>query len=75
MTPEQRARLPKARLFSIYWDKHFRQWPWFYHFRFANARLVFLGPLRFTLRAPWLEGPARQLHPEVFAQHHGDAKP
>ena len=34
--------------------------------RIANARIHFIGPFEITRPAPWLAGPARQLHPEAF---------
>jgi hypothetical protein len=65
MTRAQRRRLPKARLFWVeVWD---RRMPCFFvKFRMANARQWHFGRLVVHMRAPWLEGPARQMHPEVF---------
>lgn len=41
---------------------------WFMRTRGANFTQVWLGPISVIRRAPWLEGPARTLHPELFKQ-------
>lgn len=65
--PKVLARLPRAG-YRVEW-----QWSaWrltrtgFMRSRHANARVFFLGPLFVCIPAPWLLGPARALHPEVF---------
>lgn len=59
----QTRPLPKAALIRVE-RTHGR--PFFAAFRLANARLFYLGWLCLSVRAPWLAGPARRLHPECF---------
>lgn len=64
-------KLPKAKLIKFWWvnrwpyDYRTRS-PFFLRWRNANAWGFMLGPLGVSVRAPWLEGPARQLHPRLF---------
>lgn len=79
LTREQIARLPKPALIDFRivrpsrwpWDYHSRS-PFFIRWRNANSRGFMFGNLVVTIRAPWLERPARQLHPEVFAKGQGN---
>ena len=65
MTRQQRKRLPKSKLFWVeIWPKPLGRF--FVRFRMANARQWHFGRLVIHMRAPWLEGPARQMHPEAF---------
>lgn len=73
LTREQIAGLPKAKLISVRlirpsrWPIDYRtRSPFFIRWRNANAHGFILGNLVITIRAPWLERAARQLHPEVF---------
>ncbi|HGM6877938.1 TPA: hypothetical protein ACKQDI_003662 [Serratia marcescens] len=57
--------LPKSNLITIRPFIH-HKW-WFCTFRYANARDFFVFKfVKFTVRRPWLKGPAKQLHPELF---------
>ena len=75
MTREQVSRLPHAAWVSVRWVRPSR-WPidyntrspFFLRWRNANAWGFMFGDLVVTIRAPWLERAARQLHPEVFAE-------
>lgn len=60
-----RAKLPKAKLFSIklggyYWK------PYWAKFRGANFIRWQLGRVCVTHRAPWIERSARANHPHLF---------
>lgn len=73
LTRDQRARLPKAKLISFRiarpsrWPLDYRtRSPFFLSWRNANARGFMLGDLIITVRAPWLEGPARHLTLKFF---------
>ena len=75
LTREQIAQLPKAKLISVRlisprrWPLDYRtRSPFFIRWRNANAHGFMLGNLMITIRAPWLERAARQLHPEVFRE-------
>ena len=78
MTRKQIARLPKAAWIAIRYIRPSR-WPvdyktrspFFLRWRNANTWGFMFGNLFVTIRAPWLERPARQLHPEVFAEEPG----
>jgi hypothetical protein len=63
LTKVEKGRLPKAKLLRLEWSP---RRPYFATFRNANARVWYLGWLKVTHRAPWLERPARQLHPELI---------
>lgn len=57
--------LPKSCLISVRGCKS--GW-WFYTVRLANARTFWLlSMFHITVRRPWLSGPAKQLHPELFS--------
>lgn len=73
LTREKKARLPKAALIAFRlvrpsrWPVDYRtRSPFFLRWRNANAWGFMFGNLVVTIRAPWLERPARQLHPEIF---------
>ena len=67
-------KLPKSSLLNVqigwYWfrNDYWRTTRWFMKTRGANFASVWLGPVCITWRMPWLEGPARQLHPEAFKE-------
>lgn len=48
---------------------HRARWAGIWHMktRGANYTQVWVGPVTVIRRAPWLAGPARQLHPELFS--------
>lgn len=56
-------KLPSAGFLVRFewWEK-----PMWTKFRLANAMQLHLGRLVVRWRMPWLDGPARQLHPECF---------
>ncbi|WP_411750013.1 hypothetical protein [Serratia marcescens] len=56
--------LPKSNLITIKIFSH----KWIYYTtRMANARQFFvLRNISIVVRRPWLKGPAKQLHPELF---------
>lgn len=56
--------LPKSNLVTIKFFSH----KWIYYTtRMANARQFFvLRNISIVVRRPWLKGPAKQLHPELF---------
>lgn len=57
--------LPKSSLISVKSYKH--GW-WFHTVRIANAREFWLlCRFHILVRRPWLSGPAKQLHPELFS--------
>lgn len=58
------AGLPKASFLRVSWCKGLRSR--FLKTRGANYFCFWFGPLEVTWRRPWLAGPARQLHPELF---------
>ena len=62
-------KLPKAKLISLRWGRG-SLWA---RFRLANAHQFHLGRLTVVVRAPWLEGPARSLYPNLFS-HEEDAQ-
>ena len=80
LTQEVTDKLPKApwkvqwhgfwfrRVFDSIRLRHERRlWPAFYlSSRNANAQITYVGPLCVIRPMPWLEGPARSLHPELF---------
>lgn len=79
LTREEIARLPKAKLISVRlirprrWPIDYRtRSPFFLRWRNANAYGFMLGNLVITIRAPWVERAARQLHPEVFCDRSAD---
>ena len=65
--PEVRRRLPRASLLCVRWITwpHWSRW-YIARFRLANAIQYVVGPITIVHRAPWLERPARQLHPHSF---------
>lgn len=58
--------LPKASWVSINARGLSLRRPRFMKFRVANAVTLWVFGIEFVIRRPWLAGPARQLHPELF---------
>jgi len=58
--------LPKASWINVDLRGLSLSRPWFAKMRFANAVSYFLFGASVVVRRPWLAGPARQLHPELF---------
>ena len=65
--------LPKARLFLFVFSRY-KTTHFFAYFRNANAAFVWAGPITIGWRMPWLERPARQIHPELFMQEDHDGR-
>ena len=65
ISKDQRGRLPRAKLFTVRLleppslSRPIRT-------RGANFASVWVGRFQIIWRMPWLERPARALHPEVF---------
>lgn len=64
------AKLPKASLITFEFSRYYwRNYRWNFRFRtlrFANARMICLGPFMVTIRQRWLLRSAESLHPEAF---------
>lgn len=64
MIPRQtRKRLPRAKLLTV---RRVQGRRFLAKFRNANAWTLYLWWFEVTIRAPWLERSARQLHPHLF---------
>lgn len=63
LSKQVKAKLGKAPLVTVGWSL---KYPYFAKFRMANAVKLKLWWFDVTWRAPWLEGSARALHPELF---------
>lgn len=61
-----RRKLPKAKLLKVEVGG-FDQKPYLAKFRCANFMRVQLWWVCITFRMPWLERPARQIHPHLFS--------
>lgn len=72
-------RLPSAGRLTVHWHgfwfrwllsdikrKNVRRSTFFLNMRLANARDITIGPIGITIPCRWLDGPARQLHPEIY---------
>ncbi|WP_312139956.1 hypothetical protein [Stutzerimonas nitrititolerans] len=58
--------LPKASWISVDFRCFSLRRPRFMKMRMANAASVWVFGISVVIRRPWLAGPARQLHPELF---------
>ena len=67
LTKAQREALPKAGWRFNYLEPGPRS-PLFMRTRGANFAAIWLWRFHFAWPMPWLDRPARQLHPEVFTQ-------
>jgi hypothetical protein len=61
------SKLPKASMLNI----SFLPWRYqvhrnYMHTRGANFAAIWLWRFQIVIRRPWMAGPARQLHPELF---------
>jgi len=65
MPRDWKKKLPVAKLMGFEWSRHVSYWA---RFRLANAWRFQLGRLTITVRAPWLEGSARAIHPHLFEE-------
>jgi len=74
-------KLPYSGGPTIQWSNFWLKWWWdavgpskkvswrpkfFIYMRMANVHSFSFGPMKIVWPARWLEGPARQSHPEVF---------
>lgn len=67
LTKAQRAQLPKTKVFKIMLlPPSFAVRPM--TTRGANYAAVWFWRFHIAWRMPWLERPARQLHPEIFME-------
>lgn len=60
--------LPKASWLIIDCRGFSLRRPRFMKMRMANAASVWVLGINVVIRRPWLAGPARQLHPELFME-------
>ena len=67
LTKAQRARLPKAGWRFKYLSNG-SLYPLFMKTRGANFAAVWIWRFHIAWPMPWLERPARQLHPEIFTE-------
>ena len=58
--------LPKANWISIDFRGFSLRRPRLMRMRLANAASFWVFGINVVIRRPWLAGPARQLHPELF---------
>lgn len=78
-------RLPSAGRLTVRWHGFWFRWllrdikrndlrrsTFFLNMRLANARDIVIGPIGITVPCRWLEGPARQLHPEIYFSDKGE---
>jgi hypothetical protein len=73
LTKAQREALPKAGWRFSYLEPGPRS-PLFMKTRGANFAAIWLWRFQFAWPMPWLERPARQLHPEVFTQEQSNGE-
>lgn len=59
-------KLPKASLIRVRKIAHARSSRFFLKMRGANFLQLYVGPFDICIRMPWLVGPAKSLHPELF---------
>lgn len=65
-------RLPKASWVYVGLSGFSLRGRRFMRFRMANALSIWVFGIEIVIRRPWLAGPARQLHPELFKEHGHD---
>lgn len=60
--------LPRASWLNVDFRCFSLKRPRFMKMRVANALSIYLFGVNIVIRRPWLAGPARQLHPELFPE-------